>query len=816
MKQTDPSEPAATDPQSSSSPSADGGDRDLEIAHVLFIDIVGYSKRLLNEQTALVTRLNDIVRNTEQFRKAEAAQKLITIPTGDGMALVFTTAPDAPARCAIEINLADLNDPKIELRMGIHSGPIDRVADVNARENVAGAGINMAQRVMDCGDSGHILVSQRMADDLGQQGKWRSQLHPLGEIEVKHGVRLGIVNLYSDLYGNPNVPEKFRAAQRIEQKQTTRKRLLFGAIAALVAALLLTGGYFFVLHRAEERQRAREARIPAQSVAVLPFENLSPDAADAFLAGGLQDEIITQLSKIGALKVISRTSTLQYGSKPANIRQIAKELGVATILEGSVQKVAKQIRVRVQLIKAATDTPIWTPDAYDRELIDLLQTQSEIAQQVAAALSATLTAQEKEEIERKATSNAEAYALYLKGTEVLRRPAASATRMEEGQHYFEQAIALDPNFALAHARLGQQHTRIAMFYDPSTMHKERGLSEAKEALRLQPNLSEGHVALGLYYGRLSREYDLALKEYELAQRGGPNDVYIVYGIAHVQMRKGQWRAAIANWERATSLDPMNWNMFDNLANAYGSVGMAAAAEKAKKRAAELSSGGPVEKFLMQQSWGWAYYELTGSVEKLEESAARKPAVDDSNGAIASAVFQLNMVKRDFDQAAAAIQNSPASIFESFNGPRCTKKFLLGIAALARGDAERSRPLLEAELPFARSEVAESPDSAVRHLQLGLICAYLGRKEEAIAEGERAVELLPIAKDAFDGPGVAAGLAEIYGRVEEKDKAVALLEKMMSLPGGPSQIVLRDWNWDPLRGDPRFEKLAKGPAPKIVY
>ena len=788
----------------------------LEIAHVLFIDIVGYSKLPINQQSELLRLLNQIVRSTEQFRLAERANTFVRLPTGDGMALVFFTSPDAPVKCAIEIARALKESPQLKVRMGIHSGPVDAVDDVNDRRNVAGAGINLAQRVMDCGDGGHILLSKRVADDLGQYEYWQPYLYDLGESEVKHGVKVEVVSFYDGEVGNPELPTKLARSRQehevLASRAAVRRRRKIIVLAGLGALLLAValGAAWWGLRRPGE-----VLAVPEASVAVLPFENLSPDPANAYLAGGLQDEVITQLSKIGGLKVISRTSTMQYGSKPANLRQIAKELGVAAILEGSVEKVGDQIHVNVQLIRAATDAHLWA-DSYTRELIDLLSAQSEIAQRIAAELNTKLTAEEKARIEEKTTKNPEAYALYLKGTEVLRRPAVSAARMEEGQHYFEQAIALDPNFALAHARLGLLHSRIAAFFDPSAVHKQNGRAEAEEALRLQPQLSEGHVALGFFFGRVSREYETALKEYEMARQGAPNDPYILYGIANVQMRRGQYRAAIASFERATSLDPMNWLLFDNLGNAYGAVGMLAAAERAKRRAMELASGDPMEKFNEEYSWGWAFYGLAGSTEKLDESLARHQSTDDPNGVIALFTYMVRMVERDYDRAQRIIENSPTAIFETFTGPRATKKFLLGTVALARGNVEKARPLFEAELPFARSEVAESPESAVRHAQLGLICAYLGRKEEAIAEGQRAVELLPISKDAFDGPFIALSLAEIYGRVGEEEQAMTLLEKLMTTPNGATQLLLKDWNWDPLRKNSRFQKLVNGPPPKIIY
>ena len=804
-----------------------GRNVDLEIGHVLFVDIVGYSKRLVNEQTELVQRLNRLVRATEQFRKADAAGKLITIPTGDGMALVFFTAPDAPVRCAIEINKADQEDPKIELRMGIHSGPVDRVTDVNQRMNIAGAGINMAQRVMACGDSGHILLSQRVADDLAQYTTWQPHLHPLGEVEVKHGARLNLFNFYSENrqsgsdFGNPTVPAQLRQfqtarklAEQRERKRGTKKKLLIAGVAVLFLLGVLGASFRFLVQRAERMVRERGPEIPAKSVAVLPFENLIPDPANAFLAGGIQDEIITQLSKIADLKVISRTSTMQYGSKPANLKQIAKELGVAAVLEGSVQKVANKIHVNVQLIKAATDAHLWA-DTYDQELIDLLKAQSQIAQRVAAELNTTLTADEKARIEQKITGNPEAYGLYLKGTEALRSPA-SLTNLQNGQLYFEQAIALDPNFALAHARLAQIHTRTAIFYDPSAVHKERGLSEAKEALRLQAGLSEGHVALGLYYGRLARQYDIATKEYDVARQGAPNDVQIIYGVAHVQMKQGQFRAAISNWERAVSLDPMNWNMYDNLSNAYSAVGMSAAAERAARREMKLVPAGTAERFMLEQHWGWDYLDLTGSFEKLDDILARNASVEDPNGSIAAARFDVRMAQRNYTDAEKAIASSPVTIFETFQGPRATKNFFFGQVAAAQGDMEKAKPFFEKELEFARKELNEAPESEPRHAQVGLICAWLGEKQEAIAEGKRAVELMPISKDAVDGPAWEVNLAQIYAIVGESDKAMDLLEKAVVTPCSINITVLKFWSWDMLHNNARFQKLVNGPPPKIVY
>src|SRR5438874_1915011 len=363
---------------------ANANDSQLELAHVLFIDIVGYSKRLINEQTALVKRLNELVLQTEQCRSADAAGKLIRIPTGDGMALAFFTSPDAPVRCAMELSKADRADPKLELRMGIHAGPVDQVSDVNQRSNVAGAGINMAQRVMDCGDAGHILLSRHVAEDLEQYGHWQPLLHDLGDCEVKHGVRLGVVNLYTDGVGNPQLPKRFQALR----KQRTRIRW-----ASIATALLLLAGIVAAFVIVSKKSGRSTLAVLQKSIAVLPFENLSEDKANAYFADGIQDEILTKLASIADLKVISRTSTAKYKSKPEDLRTVSQQLGVATVVEGTVQRAADKVRVNVQLIDARADSHLWAK-SYDRDIKDVFAVESEVSQEIADALQAKLSPNE--------------------------------------------------------------------------------------------------------------------------------------------------------------------------------------------------------------------------------------------------------------------------------------------------------------------------------------------------------------------------------------------------------------------------------------
>src|SRR5947209_5454971 len=346
----------------------------LEIGHVLFIDIVGYSKVLIHEQLEYLEKLREIVRATETFRAAQSEGKLMRLPTGDGGALVFHTSPEAPVKCAIEIARELKKHPELRVRIGIHSGPVKEVTDLSEQGNIAGAGINIAQRVMDCGDAGHILLSKRVADDLEQYAQWRPLLHDVGTREVKHGMSLALFNLYSDEFGNPETP--------------TRTKI--------------------------DNIDMVPSPAPKKSIAVLPFENLSADKANEYFADGIQEEVLTRLSRIADLKVISRTSTQRFKSATAHLPDIARQLGVANIVEGSVRKSGDKVRVHVQLIDAENDAHLWA-ERYDRELIDIFEVESDIAASIADMLQAKLTGAERRAIAAQPTTNIEAHQLYLQG-----------------------------------------------------------------------------------------------------------------------------------------------------------------------------------------------------------------------------------------------------------------------------------------------------------------------------------------------------------------------------------------------------------------
>src|SRR5438132_6461852 len=469
---------------------------ELEIAHVLFIDIVAYSKMAMDDQRAAVEQLNQIVQSTDEFRKAESENRLLKIPTGDGMALVFYRSPEAPVECALEISRQLKEHPRLKLRMGVHSGPVSGVIDVNGRVNVAGEGINMAQRVMDCGDAGHILLSNRVAEDLHQFSHWLTHLYDVGECEVKHGEKIDIVNLFTAELGNSERPQRIAMPTQkadsgpvVRERGPSRKPVLI--IAACIGIAALAVGTFLFWQRQRSKTFALGSGVPEKSVAVLPFENLSRDPDNAFFTDGVQDEILTDLAKIADLKVISRTSVMQYKSGvQRNLREIGQQLGVAHVVEGSVQRAANKVRVNAQLIDARNDAHLWA-QTYDRDLADVFAIQSEIAKAIADQLQAKLSPNEKKAIEQPPTTDLAAFDLYSRAKSLLLPTgfsALAAQNLRAGIDLLNQALARDPSFFAAQYQLANAHDSLYAGLGSDHTPARRPLAEAalQPAARLRP------------------------------------------------------------------------------------------------------------------------------------------------------------------------------------------------------------------------------------------------------------------------------------------------------------------------------------------
>jgi TolB-like protein/Tfp pilus assembly protein PilF len=527
--------------------SASSSDVEFEIGHVLFIDIVGYSKLLLHEQSEQIQKLREIVRSTEQFRTAEVEGKLLRLPTGDGGALVFRTSPEAPVKCALETSTALKAHPELRVRMGIHSGPVNEITDLNEQANIAGAGINVAQRVMDCGDAGHILLSRHIAEDLEHSARWRPYLHELGECEVKHGLRIGVVNFYGDEIGNPKIPKELQVFQK------HRARMRWTAIST---ALLLFIGVVVGFVILSKRSAESITTVPAKSIAVLPFENLSGNPENAYFTEGIQEEILTRLAKIADLKVISRTSTHHFKSSPDNLPQIAKQLGVANILEGSVQRAADQVHVNVQLIKAATDAHLWA-EAYDRKLTDIFAAEADIAKTIADTLQAKLSGAEEKAIAKRPTENPEAHELYLKGRFFWNKRTGADLRT--AIDYFNQALGKDPSYALAFAGLSDSYDLLPWYGAASPADSfPQAKAAANKALELDDMLAEAHTSLGSVLCDYDFDFQQSIKEFDRAIELNPN-----YATAHhwyadgPLLASGRFDRAIAEGKRAVELDPLS-------------------------------------------------------------------------------------------------------------------------------------------------------------------------------------------------------------------------------------------------------------------
>ena len=800
-------------------------DLQLEIGHLLLIDVVGYSKLLVSEQIELLQELKQVVRSTECFRAAEASGELIRVPTGDGMALVFFHSPEEPARCALEISKALQDHPSIRLRMGVHSGPINRVTDVNEKTNIAGPGINVAQRVMDCGDTGHILLSAHVAEDLCQYRHWQSCLHDLGNCEVKYGLRLHLFNLYKDGLGNPQVPEKLRRGRRrsasaISVRPVTApgwsKAALTTAFLVSAVALVISSLIFF--NRAPPTSVARAlsalAAIPEKSIAVLPFENLSNEKENAYFADGVQDEILTGLSRLADLKVISRTSVVQYkAGLQRNLREVAADLGVAHVLEGTVQRAGGRVRVNAQLVDARTDSQLWA-ERYDRDVADVFAIESEVAGKIVAQLQAKISPSEKAAIEQKPTADLAAHDLYIRAKTLMVLAVFSAPQVEslsEAVRMLNEAIERDPTFALAYYQLAQAHDQL---YFSGFDHTPARLAMADAAIqsltRLRPNSGEAHLALAkhLYWGYL--DYDRARKELSLAQKSLPNDPWAFVLAGFIDRRQGRWTESTKNLERAIELDPQNRFFLQQLANSYLCLRRYADAERVLDRANTLDpKDSNMRAFRASIELDWHADPLP-----LRSVVAAILAKDPREGKnIAQLWLEVSLCERDFNDASHALTALPiGGCYDDWIPfPR---SWCEGVVAQVRGDKAAAHAAFTSARNEAAKLIADQPDYAEGLCALGMADAALGNKGDAIREGRRATELMPVSKNAIMGPLLIEYLAVIYAWTGEKDRAFERLDEAVKSPSYLSygRLLLRP-RWDPLRGDPRFEKIVASLAPK---
>lgn len=808
---------------------------EMEIAHVLFIDVVGFSRLRINEQAEVLNELNQIIRHTTAFQNAESAGKLLRLPSGDGMALAFFTQPEAPVKCALEISDALKNHARFTVRMGIHSGPVSAVTDVNDQPVVAGTGINMAQRVMDCGDAGHILLSKRIADDLAQHSRWTPQLFDLGEVEVKHDVTIGLFNLYTGTLGNPAVPEKLRlvrsthvskaASTAVQPPPLDRRQVM---VATALLFLIVIAAFFLGFSRRSHQvdpaaavarsATSRSLNQPGKSIAVLPFENLSKDQENQFFTDGVQDEIRTDLARVADLKVISRTSAMQYKTTAArNLSEIAKELRVTHVLEGSVQRATNRVRVAVQLIDARKDAQLWA-EHYDRPLDDVFAIQSEIAKAIVEQLRARISPGEKAAIEKPPTTNLAAYDLYNRAKASI-ATSAFGTRFREdlaqAERLLNDAIGRDQDFLAAYCELAAVHDYIYFYgIDHTPARLDLAQAAVANALRLGPESGEAHLAKAQHLYRGYFDYDGARTELATARQTLPNDARIPELTGYIDRRQGRQEEGLRNLERALDLDPRNFGTLQQIALSYGAFRrypeMIAVLDRALTIVpADVAVDTRVSRAQVDLDWKANTKPLHDVIDDI---------LEENPGAMEGSAenwFYLALCERDPIAARRAL----AAMGDNTFGPDAilfTRDFGEGLVARMQGYAAMAQSAFEKAHDHQEEVLQAQGEYGPTLCVLGLIDAALGRKDDALREGQRAVDLIPMEKDALNGLRVRQFLAVIYAWTGERDLACQQLLSTLDLPASVSYGELRlHPYWDALRGDSNFERIAASLAPKNV-
>ena len=578
-----------------------------------------------------------------------------------------------------------------------------------------------------------------------------------------------------------------------------RNMIILVAIGVIVSA----AAGFFLLPRASTHKMDK-------SIAVLPFENLSDEKENAYFADGMQDDILTNLSKISDLKVISRTSVMSYrGSGTRNARDIGKALGVAALLEGSVRRIGNRVRVNVQLINANNDEHIWAED-YDRDLTDVFAIQTDLAQKIVYTLQAKLSPNEKSWLDRRPTQDPNAYLLFVQAHDYASRPDMLHDTSLKAEQLFEQATTLDPNFAAAFAGLSTAESWAYHSFDPNPARRDKARLTADKALRLQPDLPEGHLALGFSYYYGDRDYQRARAEFEIAKRDLPNEAQAYMAIGAIQRRQGKWAESNANLEKAAALDPKNAGILVNLGYNHLAQRNFEAAEKIFDRAIATAP----QSFGARALKAGVAILSRGDVPFAENQLALVPPAFDSEGLLTWGRVWLLTLQRKFSDALEVLGQFRGEILSSDSTAPSPKAFLEGLLYYYQGDKVKARTAFEHARVMVEQLIRESPDDAARHAMLGQIFAALGQKDSAIAEGKRAVELQPESQDAFDGPQVSVHLAEIYAWVGEHDEAFRLLDHLLHTPNGMTVPLLKlDPVWDPLRQDPRFQILIDKYSPK---
>src|SRR5438477_4682848 len=581
----------------------------------------------------------------------------------------------------------------------------------------------------------------------------------------------------------------------VPRRHRRRNIILLAATGVIVSA----GTGFFLLPRVSAHKCDK-------SIAVLPFQNLSEEKENAFFADGIQDDVLTNLSKIGDLKVISRTSVMPYRGKASNVREIGKALGVGAILEGSVRRIGNRVRVNVQLINAENDEHMWAED-YDRELTDVFAIQTDLAQKIANELRAKLSPSEKAQIERKPTENGEAYLAFVQAHN-LSCTVENLEKLKQSEQLYARAIELDPNFALAIARYSQLQSWIVHTFERTLQRREKAQTLAERALQLQPDLPEAHLARGYSYYWGDNNYDEALKELEIAQRGLPNESEVYLAVGAIQRRQGKWADSTTNLEKAASLNPKDIWALQNLAFNYQMLRNFDKANATIDRALAFDPTGlgPLE---VKCQLAVAEKGDFSVAEKAFEAVKSVPMSAEQKLKTATSRADVFLLERRYTEGLQAAESLPDDQLAALPGALFGKYYSVGFARKALHDEVGARDAFLKAKNAVEEQLQRSPDVEKTHIQLARVLAQLGEKDAALAEAQRAIELLPESKDAFGGPEITAGAAEVYSILGENDRAIESLDGLLSRPSAVTVESLKvNPIWDPLRSDPRFQTLLQ--------
>jgi len=600
---------------------------------------------------------------------------------------------------------------------------------------------------------------------------------------------------------------------KLDAETSGSKRLFAAATFLIVLAL---GWYFYgqpSFRKAPLPGETPALAIPAKSIAVLPFESLSVDKSNAYFADGIQDEILTKLASIADLKVISRTSTEKYKSKPEDLKTVSQQLGVANVLEGSVQRAADKVRVNVQLIDARADSHLWAK-SYDRDVKDIFAVESEISQEVADALQAKLSHNETNTLSTAPTSDADAYDFFLKG-EFEEREAESSTKPEvfdQAVNWYRQAIARDPHFALAIARLANSRMQRHWFVERlSESDLEQVAASAEQALAFAPNLAEAHVARGIvhYFGH--RAYEQALAEFRRALELQPNNVNALQYIGFVHRRQGRWKACLSELLKAQEQSPRDATLAANIARTYCHLRMWNEGERQGTLSLSLNPHTVDAMYAVLLSYLNGKGDLNGARQALETFPADAHMVQDTGHAMAEGLIggrgYVSVMEKKFGAALELFEKGRSNLGEGARlSARATIHVLAGDAAAASSESEEARTFIEKRLK-------ERPNDLDDLIQLSWINLALNRQNEAVVVAQKATEVLPLDKDALVGTYLLFNLAAIQAQTGHPAEAIDLLRRLLSIPAGQVATIARlkiDPVWNPIRTDPRFQALLAGP------